>query len=173
MGKIIKPGVVHDAIPNAPRPMALQLPDFNQTVYVYTGGPMEDETHHDEKRSNWRERLPNLSPALIYLHPRVDGGRFGVYFPSDLVYLDKSDMMVVYLNAGDAPRTGTAFEMGRAHRDSKPIIMVDERAGDHRYDLIRTACDVIVPDFKQLEQVLLLFLGEKEAVVFAGENNEG
>ena len=159
MGKIIKPGVTQEA----PRPMALQLPDFNQTVYVYTAGPMEGD---------WRNGLPNFSPSLIYLHPRVDGGRFGVYFPSDLVYLDKSDMMVVYLNAGDAPRTGTAFEMGRAHRDGKPIIMVDERAGDHRYDLIRTACSVIVSDFKQLEQVLLLFLGEKEAVVFAGENND-
>lgn len=167
MGNIIKPGVTQEV----PRPIAIQIPDFNQTVYVYTAGPMEDEVHHDKKRSQWREKLPNMAPGIIYLHPRVDGARFGIYFPHDLIYLDKSNMLVVYLNAGDAPRTGTAFEMGRAHAMGKPIILIDERAGDERYNLIRRASNVVVHTFEELEQALRLFLGEKEDMVFAGEDD--
>ncbi len=162
---LLPPGVIQQA-----RPMAIQIPDFNQTCYVYTAGPMGADG--PGLLMAWRDRLPNLAPGIMYLHPRVDGARFGIYFPHDLIYLDKSNMLVVYLNAGDAPRTGTAFEMGRAHAMGKPIILIDERKDDERYNLIRQASNVIVHTFEELEQALRLFLGEKEAVVFAGEDNE-
>jgi hypothetical protein len=96
-------------------------------VIVYLAGGM---------RGNWREKVKNEMPQLIYLDPCSHGLSDAVQYSAwDKQAVERCDMVFAYLEKDNPSGIGMCVEIGLCLGLYKPVIFVNEKK-DRYWDIV-------------------------------------